>query len=169
MDYALSSAAILLAAQSFFVKFLVKFFADFSGYALLGVALLWIIRDVARKKISQKIAFGAFVQMGVAAFLSRGIITEAIRFFWHRQRPLLLPEASFPSGHAAFYFAIATVLYFYNKKLGIFAFAISIAMGIARVFAGYHWPSDIAGGAVIGIASALLTLWVFKKFYVQKS
>ena len=144
------------------MDYAVKFFADWSGYVLIALIGAWCILSYKKRLL-------VLLQMGIAAFISRGIITETIRFFWHRQRPLLaLSEGSFPSGHASFYFALAAVLYFYNKKLGVLAFAISIAMGVARVFAGYHWPSDIVGGAFIGIASGFLVVKL-SKFYVQKS
>ena len=34
--------------------------------------------------------------------------------------------------------------------------------------AGLHWPSDIAGGALIGIAVGLLTHWVAEKYLNPK-
>jgi undecaprenyl-diphosphatase len=70
---------------------------------------------------------------------------------------------SFPSGHAAIFFAIATAVYLYNKKLGIWFFVVAILMGMARIFVGVHWPSDILGGAVIGIISGIIVGKIFKK------
>ena len=107
-----------------------------------------------------------------AAILARGVITEVIRFFWHRNRPFVeqniaplidhSASGSFPSGHAAFFFAIGTVLYFYNKKAGILFLMGSAVIGFARVTAGLHWPSDIAGGALIGIFSGWLVCRLLK-------
>jgi len=104
----------------------------------------------------------------VSAAVSRGIIATVIRFFYHHPRPFdvlavkqLVPESgySFPSGHAAFYFALSTGVCLYNKKLGAGFFIVSALMGIARIFAGIHWPADILGGALIGIGTTLLVIF----------
>ncbi|TSC56690.1 MAG: Bacitracin transport permease protein BCRC [Parcubacteria group bacterium Greene0714_21] len=142
------------------------FFAKYFGYVLLGIlAVLWL-RNFKKY-------LPLFWQAAAAAILSRGIITEAIRFFWHRSRPFveqnLTPlidhsaSASFPSGHASFYFAIGTVLYFYNKKAGMVFLLGATLIGIARVLAGLHWPSDIIGGAIIGIACGILVIQISRK------
>lgn len=141
------------------IDFLTVFFAQYFGYVLLGVLLVLWLRNF-KKYVP------LFWQMLIAAVLSRGIITEAIRFFLPRSRPFIeqnfvplishADSASFPSGHATFFFAIGTVLYLYNKKAGIpFLFA-SAVISVARVFAGLHWPSDIVWGALIGILSGWL-------------
>jgi len=35
-------------------------------------------------------------------------------------------------------------------------------MGIARVYAGVHWPIDIVGGAVVGLLSAWFMHWLLR-------
>lgn len=77
-------------------------------------------------------------------------------------------SASFPSGHATFFFAIGTVLYMYNKKAGVVFLAGSALIGVARILAGLHWTSDIVGGALIGVASGVLIVWVSKTFFSKK-
>jgi undecaprenyl-diphosphatase len=72
---------------------------------------------------------------------------------------------SFPSGHALFFFAIATVLFCFNKRVGVLAFIAAAVMAIARVYVGVHWPSDILGGAVIG----MLTGWLAYAWYARAS
>lgn len=152
------------------VELLTIFFARYFGYILIVLLLIFFARD-------WKKSAPLFWQAAAAAMLSRGIITEAIRFFWHRNRPFveqnfvpLTPyadSASFPSGHAAFFFAIGTVLYLYNKKAGMVFLAGSALMGIARVLAGLHWPSDVIAGALIGIACGWL-VWKSAILYTSK-
>ncbi|MGO9783748.1 MAG: phosphatase PAP2 family protein, partial [Streptosporangiaceae bacterium] len=37
--------------------------------------------------------------------------------------------------------------------------ALAVAVGVARVVNGVHYPSDIAGGWVVGVGVGMLTLW----------
>ena len=112
----------------------------------------------------------------VSVFISRFIITEIIRYFYFVPRPfvnnpivhqLIFHETSgsFPSGHAAIFFVLATVIFFFHKKWSILFFVGAILMGIARVMAGIHWPIDILGGAIIGILSAWLICKISQKIY----
>jgi undecaprenyl-diphosphatase len=74
--------------------------------------------------------------------------------------PLFAPienSFSFPSGHATFYFSLATVAWYESKPMSAALFAAALLMGIARVAAGLHWPSDILAGAIIGITAGFLT------------
>ena len=153
------------------LDFLGIFFAKYSEYLFLLILVIFLWKNYSRKLASEILASG---------ILSRGIITEIIRFIWARSRPfdvvsnihLLLPakvEPSFPSGHASFFFALATTIYLYNKKLGKWLFTIAFLMGLARIFVGYHWPSDILGGAVIGMLTGFIVNIIFKKYFSRKN
>ena len=63
--------------------------------------------------------------------------------------------ASFPSGHTSQAFSIATVFSLRYRKAGITVpfFLWAAAVGYSRIFLGVHYPSDVLGGAVIGVAS----------------
>ena len=63
--------------------------------------------------------------------------------------------ASFPSGHTSQAFSIATIFSLRYKKVGITVpfFLWAAAIGYTRIFLGVHYPSDVLGGAVIGVAS----------------
>ena len=107
-----------------------------------------------------------------AAIIARGFV-EVIRFFFHRPRPFadnpaiisLLNETSysFPSGHAAFFFALSTVVYIYNKRWGVWFFIASSVIGFARIMAGVHYLTDIIGGAVLGIVVGFGVYKMLKK------
>ncbi|MCR4328440.1 MAG: phosphatase PAP2 family protein [Patescibacteria group bacterium] len=114
-----------------------------------------------------------FIQVALATILSRGIITEAISFFYHVARPFETWQTtplvaaslgnSFPSGHATFYFALACTVLFYHRKWGWWYIGFASLIGIARIIAGVHWPSDIVGGAFIGGMSALILHLMLKE------
>ena len=153
-----------LAHQWWLIDLIGIFFAKYLGYFLILIATFLILKE---KKFQQKVY--AFSLIALSVILSRGIIAEAFKFFIARQRPfsvlkiepLLKYETydkfmSFPSGHAAFFFALALAVFFLNKKLGWRFIIAALFISLARIFAGVHWPSDVLAGALIGIISALI-------------
>jgi undecaprenyl-diphosphatase len=69
----------------------------------------------------------------------------------------LMDWSSFPSDHAAVYFAIAAGLGFVSLPLGAAAVAfVALAICFPRVYFGYHYPTDILAGLAIGVACAYL-------------
>lgn len=151
------------ARQSRIFDTLVVFLAEYFQYLLVVVFLLLLyFSGYAR---SEKIRI-FLVTIG-SIIVARFGVAEIIRFLYHRPRPFLVLEAhklisnsdwfysdkewSFPSGHSAFFFAMATAIYLYDKKWGVGFFIAAILMNISRIVAGVHYPSDILGGAVVGI------------------
>lgn len=155
---------------------LIIFCAEYLPYLLvLGFLLLLIF---SKKDKIEKIKI--FIFALVSVFLARVVITEIIRYFYYSPRPFVVlnnlnqlisheSTGSFPSGHAAFFFALATTIMLATKwrTWGAVFFLGAILIGIARVIAGIHWPYDILGGAIIGIFSAVILYFPFKK-YLQK-
>jgi len=144
------------------------FFAEYIQYFVVFCLLLFLVKNLRRNLEMVIFAFAA-------AIFSRFIITEIIRYLFPRIRPFVensvnlligynATESSFPSGHAAFFFALSMVVYFYNKKAGILFFIASFLISISRVFSGIHWPSDILVGAIVGIFSGWIILKISKKF-----
>ncbi len=64
---------------------------------------------------------------------------------------------SFPSGHAAIFMALATIIYIYNRRLGMIFGILTIFIGLTRVMAGVHYPFDILTGFVVGFVMAIIS------------
>lgn len=62
--------------------------------------------------------------------------------------PLSFPGSfdSFPSGHAAFYMALALSIYRYHKKAGWVFIALAMLLSVSRIIMGVHYPLDIVAG-----------------------
>lgn len=157
------------AGRYLWLDALTVFFAKYFGYVLVLLLVLFLFRNY--KKYWQMTVWSLFT-----AFLARFVIVDIIRWIWARPRPFVennvnllvdrVNQSAFPSGHAAFFFAIATFVYLYNKKAGILFFFASFLISISRVFVGIHWPSDILAGAVTGILSSFLIILFFRKFFL---
>lgn len=99
--------------------------------------------------------------------------TELLKAVVGRRRPVLYtaeaPDAvanpdsrrSLPSGHAAGAFAMATSYWFSRRALhgtrdawAWVPLLVATGIGVMRVSAGRHFPSDVLIGAAVGIASA---------------
>lgn len=158
-----------LAGQSPFLDSIIVFCASHLAYLLVGVLIVLVFFS----HYSKLEKWTLLVVAGTASIIARFGATELIRFFYHRPRPFIaLPEArqllansewSFPSGHATFFFALSTAVYLYNKKWGIGFFAATVLITVSRVISGVHYPSDIIGGALIGIAVAYIVSCLVRK------
>ncbi len=115
-----------------------------------------------------------------AALCARFIVKPVILLFVAEPRPFVFLEftplittslkenmQSFPSGHALFFFALATALYLSHKKIGIVFLIAAVLMGIGRVYTGVHWPMDIVLGALIGVGVGFL-FYTLSRVVVQK-
>ncbi len=90
-------------------------------------------------------------------------------FFFHVR--LLVDHCStgfsFVSNHAANHFGLAMFFFLTTKPLlkkwAYLAFVWASLIAIAQVYVGIHYPSDILGGAVLGIIFGTLTGTLFNK------
>lgn len=96
------------------------------------------------------------------AFVVERILEFLIKTAYFTPRPYMvnhLPtyvtitpiDSSFPSGHTMVAFALATVIFRKNKKLGMILFVLAGLIGIGRVMANVHYPIDIISGLILGV------------------
>jgi undecaprenyl-diphosphatase len=67
---------------------------------------------------------------------------------------------SFPSGHTMNAFAIATVLALRYPPLAPVLSVLAACIGVSRVLLGLHFASDVAAGALLGLAIGLLSFLI---------
>lgn len=147
------------------------FFAKYALYVFIISALLWAIAKP--DKIRPRLAV-FFLALGTS-LVSRFLVVELIRLILPKPRPyvffnfeplvseIMIQGSAFPSGHAAFMFAFVTILAIFFRRAS-WLYALAFTIGVARVFAGVHWPADIIAGAVVGIGTALLIHLLTRRF-----
>lgn len=118
--------------------------------------------------------FAPVRRAAVAAGLSAGLgllVGKIITEFYDRPRPFVAhpgavhlfashaADASFPSDHATASMAITlTFLLRRRFRWGFFTLFLAVVLDFGRVAVGFHYPTDVLGGAAIGGLAALV-LW----------
>ncbi len=69
-----------------------------------------------------------------------------------------LDTQSFPSGHSAAAFTLATILAAFYPRLGWFWYTLATGCACSRYLDTVHWPSDCWAGTILGYLSARLAL-----------
>ncbi|EDT43643.1 undecaprenyl-diphosphatase [Burkholderia ambifaria] len=135
------------------------FAADWLVYALPAMLLLtWIFGERPTRR--QAIEAG----VGTCAALA---LAQVLGHFWFSPRPFMagvgtqliphVPDSSFPSDHMTFAWSLAVgmMLARTTRLTGFVMAAMAVAIAWGRVYAGVHWPFDMAGGVLVGTAGAL--------------
>lgn len=131
-----------------------------AGYSFLTLAGFY-----AGGKLFDSPRAQAVAEDGItASIIAGGIISPLVKWAVGRVRPANTTDRtdfhpfghnhSFPSGHTTEAFTVASVISAHYDSLWLDATAYSTAalVGYARHQHQAHWPSDIAAGAILGIA-----------------
>ena len=156
-----------------------------------GVPLNWRRRALSpaqaelleqRRSVVLWVAFACLLAYAFNLLLEQ-FIFEPRPFVSHTVHQLIThpADASFPSDHSAWSFAVFGLLLFVlipairstlssrsinglqstpslvvPTLLLVLAFVIACTIGVARIYVGVHYPGDILGGAIDGLIAALL-------------
>jgi undecaprenyl-diphosphatase len=113
----------------------------------------------------------SFITTGSLAFFIEHTLQKLLKRKTKRIRPCnILPgiknlislpdEFSFPSGHAAGAFLMATILRHFYPQFTIPFYLGASTISFSRIYNGVHYPSDVMAGLFLGIVSARLGLWI---------
>jgi len=157
-DYLLFTTINGLAGRSAVVDALMvgsaKYLPLIFALALIALWLTW-------KPRNQR---GAFLAGG-SALIALGI-GQLIGYAFPRPRPyvahsvnLLIgrsADTSFPSDHATLGFAVAVMVWQYNRRVGAWLLILAFILAFSRVFVGAHYPGDVVGGAILGSVTSVV-------------
>lgn len=135
-------------------------------------ALLWWVwfRQDDREEERREVVLSGIVACILAVLVTR-TLAMALPF---RERPLrnaalqfrvpygvdesaLIHWSSFPSDHAALFFALATSIFCVSRRAGILVYLHAFfVVCLTRIYLGFHYPTDILAGGLLGIGIASL-------------
>ena len=164
----LQFCALFSHKSEVFDRFFVNMLARPSYKTLPLFAILWFLwfREKDREQARQYTLLAAIA--GTMSFITSRTIQN---FVSERPRPMHTPAmadvykapygvnkdmlenwSSFPSDHAALVYGLSSALFIYNRWVGLLAFFWSTVVVCApRVYAGYHYASDILAGLIVGM------------------
>lgn len=154
----------LVGTSSFFDAWL-RLTGEWLVYAvpfLLVGAWFWYRKH--RDVIDERTELVLFALSGV---LGWQLYSRIIKLYYFRPRPSVAgenvqelffhrPDEAFPSDHAALLFGFATYAYLRGwTKFGHGLLLVALIVASSRIITGTHWFTDIVGGIVVGMVSAL--------------
>jgi undecaprenyl-diphosphatase len=138
--------------------------------ALGGFTFIWLFTAATAGflvLVRRWLALGLFL----GSIVGVSLLNALVKISFHRARPEVVPHlaevsnSSFPSGHAmisaATYLTIGAMLAQSQPTtrarayLMTVAVAMTLMIGISRLYLGVHWPSDVLAGWALGAAWAL--------------
>lgn len=128
-------------------------FTSLGSSPVIGVLLLF---TYFLGSLNQFITLSAVVLMTTA-------LVQTIKHFSARERPKNQVikasfASSFPSGHSASSFSVATTISFFYPEVLLLSFTVASLVALSRVYLGEHFLSDIVAGSGLGIVTALIVV-----------
>ena len=113
------------------------------------------------------------------SILMAGVIVQCAKVLIGRARPVLFEYVgtygfyppsfewaynSMPSGHTAISFAALVMIGMLAPRWRVVTWSVAMLVGVARVCAGAHWPTDVIMGAFVGMVVADVVKYALVRF-----
>jgi membrane-associated phospholipid phosphatase len=141
----------------------------------IGTPVLYFVHSIATKDSTSR---NRAINIGLAV-VSTSVISTVLKYSIQRPRPFVtFPDLdyqkrektpSFPSGHTAHAFAVATSISLHHPRwyIALPSYLWAAGVGYSRLHLGVHYPSDVLVGAMIGAGSSYLVYkgnkWLHKQ------
>lgn len=160
MNYAVFQMINNWAGRSDAADDVAEFAATWLIYLVFAVAAGLCAYALRRRRYRSLLLVAATLAVAFAAGLVLSRLNGELRpFQTHRVHQLIAHDGgvSLPSDHATAAFAVAaSVGAFLHRRWGTVLAVAALVIGVARIWAGLHYPGDILAAAVIAAGAVLL-------------
>ena len=128
-------------------------------YLFFGLSLIWLDPFYGKEFLIGAILGFAF-ELPTYLLLKNSVKRQRPNDVLQEFVAYLVPsdKFSFPSGHTAAAFVMATMVSYFYPPFTCLAFIVATMIGASRVLLGVHFPTDIVAGIVLGLSSAFASL-----------
>ncbi len=131
-----------------------------------AMTALWF----AGRTLAERRRFQVATLVGISSIGLSNLAVFGINSLWYRPRPFVelgeeinllfyrATDPSFPANPVVIGFAAGAAAWPVNRGLATWLFFGGLLYGFSRVYAGVFYPTDIAGGAAVGVLTVLFTL-----------
>ena len=142
--------------------------------AIRKLELEGLVLMIPRK--TRRVGFAALLSVGIGALITNVCLKNIVA----RPRPYdacaaiiplvkKLSDYSFPSGHTCASFASAFIYFrMLPRKYGITAMILAVLISFSRLYLGVHYPTDVLGGFLVGLAASILAVALVKRYWKVK-
>ena len=110
--------------------------------------------------------------VGMSSVGLANVAVWLLNITWMRPRPFLVlgdeldllfyppTDPSFPANPVAIGFAAGSAVWRASPRLGAAVCVAAALFGFSRLYAGVFWPTDIIGGAAVGVLVTWFAVWL---------
>ena len=141
--------------------------------SLGNVGIIWIVLAVVllilpkTRKAGIIVAAALLMDLILCNLILKNLVARVRPYDVNTAIAILIKKPldfSFPSGHTAASFAAMTALFLAKmKKAWIAALVLAVLIAFSRLYFYVHYPTDVLGGAIVGILSGIIGYAIVEK------
>ncbi|BAX78934.1 phosphatase PAP2 family protein [Labilibaculum antarcticum] len=169
---------LLNGQQNYFWDYLMRLISEKEMWYVFYIVLMTCVINTFGWKKGGLIILSLILVIAISDQIASGIFKPLFKRF----RPSRDPDFShlvnlvkgytggkygFVSSHAANSFGLAVLasLILKDRITGAFLIFWAVLVSYSRIYLGVHYPSDIIGGAIVGISMAYLSYFLLRKYF----
>lgn len=156
--------------------------AVWSAWAVAAIAwkgvIFWLLAGLIWLRGHRLLGSQLVVALSLATagvVILKGVILRARPDLYAAQQlnipmpELLSTTHSFPSGHTLVAAGAAFVLFRYMPDWrGYLLYLFVLMVGIARIYQGMHWPTDVVGSLILGAMAGYAAFWICDRPFMDR-